>query len=241
MVKKEKPIGAKTVTKPTLLQQFILQKINNYVEPSRLGTSKGEPIGFTKQKYTASLLMLQSLAQKNIAEIAGVSHGLLRKWNTEETFKNMIIQHAEDFGELFIKHWSEKAQRYLALKEAFFKIPITDWSKKMETRISFDEISDWQLYSADVVDAIGRALLKWATDREAFEAILVWKITEKVSSKYSKGPFFLGYPENVSSTLGASIYMMTEIIAKKKYLEKDLNNLAYCFSILDGIEDLLSL
>ena len=41
---------------PGALGGFLQHKLREYVEPSRAGTPKGEPVGLSKQKYHAALL-----------------------------------------------------------------------------------------------------------------------------------------------------------------------------------------
>jgi len=76
-------------SEPTLLEKFLNEKLKNYMEPQRKGTPKGEPIGFSKQKYQATLLLMADMKQKDIAELIGVSYGLLRRWRTEKKFIEM--------------------------------------------------------------------------------------------------------------------------------------------------------
>ncbi|MDY6862953.1 MAG: hypothetical protein SVR08_11885 [Spirochaetota bacterium] len=85
-----------------LLAKFIAEKIRSYVEPQRKGTPKGEPIGFSKKKYMASLLMMTGFNQKIIASDLGVSYGLLRNWNTEKPFKKLVEKHNKEFNEFLM-------------------------------------------------------------------------------------------------------------------------------------------
>ncbi len=86
--------------KKTLLETFVDQKLNAYKEPQREGTPKGEPIGFSKSKFHACLLTSLSAAKKKrVAEVTGVSYGLVRKWTSEAAFKKS----GEDIINQFIK------------------------------------------------------------------------------------------------------------------------------------------
>lgn len=82
----------------TFLDRFIEEKLHAYEEPHRRGTPKGEPVGLSKTKYHASLLMLTNKKQKEIAKDIGISHSLLRKWNTEQAFKSVVENHYADFA-----------------------------------------------------------------------------------------------------------------------------------------------
>jgi hypothetical protein len=73
-----------------------------YTEPTRAGTKKGEPIGLSRKKFHAGLLMIlydDLLGLKEIATIVKVSPGLLKVWRTESKFKE-VMQFACDW---FIK------------------------------------------------------------------------------------------------------------------------------------------
>lgn len=80
----------------TILTEFITKKINTYKEPQRKGTPKGKPVGFSKLKYAATLFMLLKYNQKKIAQMLGISFGLLRKWNTEEPFVKQVMAHCQE-------------------------------------------------------------------------------------------------------------------------------------------------
>lgn len=81
----------------TLLKSFIKKRLAQYVEPERKGTPRGEPVGFSKQKYHASLMMLYSKRIKALSGEMDISYGLLRKWRTEEDFLHLVHKHARDF------------------------------------------------------------------------------------------------------------------------------------------------
>jgi hypothetical protein len=87
----------------SLLSRFIKEKISVYQEPLRQGTQKGETIGYSLKKYQAMLLCLYNWEKKKIAEIAGVSYGLLRKWRTEEEFKQLLSESADEFSHRVIQ------------------------------------------------------------------------------------------------------------------------------------------
>ena len=57
----------------TLFCRFIEEKYAAYREPKRKGTPKGDPIGLSKKKYLAALMMLLDLPLKSIAGFAGIS------------------------------------------------------------------------------------------------------------------------------------------------------------------------
>jgi hypothetical protein len=85
-----------------LLPRFLKEKEKDYEEPTRKGTPKGENIGFSLQKYRATLYALTSVDLTEMSKKLGVSYGLLRKWRTEPTFKEQIEEHIQNFAPLFV-------------------------------------------------------------------------------------------------------------------------------------------
>jgi len=88
-----------------IFTQFLQTKIDTYQEPTRQGTSKGDPIGFSKQKFQCAVLSLSSDLQKDIAKACGVSHGMLRVWRTEAAFLKQTDDLAAEFAAIFWKAW----------------------------------------------------------------------------------------------------------------------------------------
>lgn len=71
----------------TYLKSFISDKLSKHIEPQRLGTPRGEKIGFPKVKYhTALLVGLTRAKQKDIAAHLRIGYSLVRKWKYD--FKN---------------------------------------------------------------------------------------------------------------------------------------------------------
>lgn len=97
----------------TLIGDFVGQKTASYIEPERKGTAKGDEIGFSQKKYEASLWNITSLKLRILAILLGISHGLLRKWRTEEKFKKMIAQHCREFAEYFCNFIEELVAKEL--------------------------------------------------------------------------------------------------------------------------------
>ncbi|MDO8282538.1 MAG: hypothetical protein Q7U10_07945 [Thermodesulfovibrionia bacterium] len=93
------------------LKYFIDDKVSIYKEPQRKNTPKGDPIGFSLNKYKASLHMLRGISQKKISEEIGISYGLLRKWNTEEDFKKLLIEHFNEFNRYYVL-WKQRQSRH---------------------------------------------------------------------------------------------------------------------------------
>ncbi len=85
----------------TLLGEYIEQRMSSYIEPERKGTTKGDPIGFSRKKYEATLYCTTNFKLKYLAKILGIPYGVLRKWKTEERFKEMVETHCRDLAILF--------------------------------------------------------------------------------------------------------------------------------------------
>ena len=84
-----------------LLTRFIREKLAQHVEPTRLGTPRGAPIGFSRKKMTAALFALTRADVKQTAKEVRVSYGLVRKWRTEAAFKRLVERLEDDFVERF--------------------------------------------------------------------------------------------------------------------------------------------
>src|SRR5215475_14209791 len=86
-----------------LLPKFMDSKLAEYVEPTKKGTPKGEAVGFSRTKYKATLYAFRESVLDNTEDIKaqakelGISYGLLRKWRSEEKFKNLVSQHEKEF------------------------------------------------------------------------------------------------------------------------------------------------
>lgn len=76
---------------------FIRERERNFVEPQRKGVAKGEPIGFSRDKYAASLYRAVGYSLKEIAKFLGISYGTLRNWSMEEEFKDMVETNQKEF------------------------------------------------------------------------------------------------------------------------------------------------
>jgi hypothetical protein len=84
-----------------LLTRFIREKLARHVEPTRLGTPRGAPVGFSRKKMAAALFALTSADVKQTAKKVRVSYGLIRKWRTEAAFKALVGRLEDDFVERF--------------------------------------------------------------------------------------------------------------------------------------------
>jgi hypothetical protein len=94
----------------TLLDLYIAQKIKEYVPPEREGVPKGDPIGFSQEKYSANLLLLKKGNFKTTAKDANVPYGLLRKWNMDERWREYHNEHIQEYAKYFLEHVKSKAE-----------------------------------------------------------------------------------------------------------------------------------
>lgn len=95
-------IMSKSVNQHEALIQFIEAKVSAYTPPAREGTPKGDAIGFSPEKYAASLWALTNLEQKQIAEKVNCNYRSLLTWRSQSDFKTLTIQHAAEFAKILI-------------------------------------------------------------------------------------------------------------------------------------------
>jgi hypothetical protein len=120
----------------TLLFTFIKEKIRDYREPTRKGTPKGEPIGFSKKKYALALIGISNAPLKISATLSLVDYQVLRKWNTEKDFQALKRQMALECAEFISKTVMNNIRKC--------KTPI-DWQ-----RLVFSQLKDMDLYGEDL-------------------------------------------------------------------------------------------
>jgi hypothetical protein len=84
-----------------LLTRFLREKLAGHVEPTRQGTPRGAPVGFSRKKLAAALFAVTSADVKPTAREVGVSYGVVRKWRTEPAFKALVERLEDEFVERF--------------------------------------------------------------------------------------------------------------------------------------------
>ena len=95
----------------TLLDYYIAQKKKEYVPPEREGVPKGDPIGFSREKYSANLLLLNKGNFKTTAKDANVPYGLIRKWNMDERWRKNHDEHIQEYAKFFMAHIKTRAEK----------------------------------------------------------------------------------------------------------------------------------
>jgi hypothetical protein len=155
--------------RPALLDAFIIDRIKNYDEPQRAGTPKGEPIGFSRKKYNAALLDLYNLKQKVVAEGAGVSHGLLRKWRTEGAFLDLADDLKHEYVDYVIQHLKKRAKKHVELRDEYFALSPLEMINTPPPQLSMNEFQNLPQYDIILVPWILNKLFEIASnfDKEA--------------------------------------------------------------------------
>ncbi len=122
----------------SLLTTFIENKIKDYQEPTRKGTPKGEPIGFSKKKFAAALNLISNVYLYTFGDDLEVDYQVLRKWNTEEKFKQLTEQmslECADYIAAWIKDKVDKCKTPKEWQELIFE-PLNDMDRYGETLLS---------------------------------------------------------------------------------------------------------
>jgi hypothetical protein len=89
-----------------LVKRMADEKLKDFEEPSRTGVARGDPIGLSRKKYRAAILMIlfpNSLYLKEVAKLAEVSNGVLRVWQTKNDFKEAILNECKYLGSIIAK------------------------------------------------------------------------------------------------------------------------------------------
>jgi hypothetical protein len=137
-------VKMKSFSKITLLEYFIKDQLEQYEEPTRMGTPRGELIGLSKVKYHACLLTsLTNRKQEEIANELNISHSLLRKWRTERMFKAVSGDNIRRFGSDLHNTADKLAYQFVSSKA----IQLSDESHYLESHYLF---SDRDIYSDEV-------------------------------------------------------------------------------------------
>jgi len=142
----------------TLLDKFMVEKANNYIEPLRKGTPRGEPIGVSGKKYWATLLCLKKIPLKQMASMLKVSYGLLRKWRTEDAFWDLFEGHCVEFADVVIQHLEERAKKQLELHKGYMAKSIDVIFRTPPPLLTVKEFSDIKSYHRYLVEQILKRL-----------------------------------------------------------------------------------
>jgi hypothetical protein len=97
-----KKVKKEILVSSTLLN-FLRDKVGTYIPPEKENSAPGRPSVFGHQKYGASLYMLTSTSQKDIAKNLKVPYDLFRKWNTQPEFKKMVQENMDQFVDDYLR------------------------------------------------------------------------------------------------------------------------------------------
>jgi hypothetical protein len=185
-----------------LLGKFIMNKLSSYVEPSRKGTPKGEPIGFGRTKYEASLYMLLNLGLKDVANDLHISYGLLKKWRTEPEFKIMVFDHIIEFTEIFVRQLREIYQNDCAFVDKHLREATLEELGTGELDYpTIEEFADLNTYSFPLRVAICTHLCDLITGGKDF-TLFAWSINLTT--------FFRTHP-----TIGEKVHKENALLVEK--------------------------
>jgi len=101
----------------SLLEQFIKEKVEHYNEPSRMGTPKGEPIGFSRRKYAAAVACISDKYMYEIADQFNVNYKVLRNWHIETRFQAETDRAAIEGAEFISKWINENIERCQTIED----------------------------------------------------------------------------------------------------------------------------
>lgn len=247
MVKK---IKADITERTDLLFDFIAEKYHAYEEPERKGTPRGEKIGFSKKKYMASLLVgLINLKPKEMAETVGkkfdLTHGLLRKWKTEDDFKEQSKGHIKEFAGLLFKKLEEGNKKHHKAYNEYFNCK-TD--KKPDIPQSIEKIyGNSEFYSSALLEELSshtsarvtEAKINWDNDKKEQDSFFiaysilndVLRISHRAAGERTPEYIKLKY-------FKVSLSQAKAIIASKRVLSKSEQRIIV--DLLENVEESLN-
>jgi len=186
--------------KATLFSQFFSEKRDAHTEPTRKRVGKGEEKGFSKKKYTASLLMITKAKQEEIASFLNIPFGTLRNWNSQHSFKELVNSHRNEFVELYKKHINEKRENFCRSYDNNFegktdKRPVKLTWSELEDRDRYGKIlnEEIQRFDAEIVSNTNKDL--YNLSNQLFYASYYMKFCSELPNmdlvRKSLGDFFM--------------------------------------------------
>jgi len=174
------------VNRVRFLQDFIDQSLSDYVEPTREGTARGERIGYSRQKFHASILMaLSSLKEKEIAQRLKVSYGLTRQWSIDREFSKMMQQHVVDFGTYFEEEILKLADR---LEQTYMNPPKLSRDELLNPKhpIHSYEIADASLFGPGAEIGVCTELYSANKKKSLFFSMEAYRIVAALKLSFSR-------------------------------------------------------
>lgn len=120
--KKAQPKPRPPIQSP-LLVDFCNARIRNYTPPVRTRREKGTKTLFSKAKYETTVLALidwddPSKTLRGLAKKGKTSYSVVRRWVTEEVFKEKVQEHIEAFVPVFFGYLRGWQGRYAKAMDA---------------------------------------------------------------------------------------------------------------------------
>jgi hypothetical protein len=169
-----------------LLVNFINSKAASYVQPSRKGTARGDPVGMKEKKYLATLLALTTLRVKDQARELKIPEKLLSKWRTEKPFDNQFIDHVVEFDRIFCNHvrdhWIKEFERITKARN----LPVAEYAKFLSEYKPepYDGFGDRMLYGKDLIRLLGNAIDTNRTDLQ----LATMRAVDRLLKDFGKEP-----------------------------------------------------
>jgi hypothetical protein len=214
--------GGERVELRGLLSEFLREKARTYVQPTRAGTPKGEPVGLSELKYAATLLALTSEDVKKQAQILGVSYGVLRKWRTESPFEKQVNAHAKEFIERFFRRIRERLASHDEETDLLLQLPLDQLvNTKILGRQNYAEFDDGETYSDWLFDELFKRYLKIKRKPDSlgevrFESEVLWVFDWIARLKGKATPFMDLARTQMLPTLRGLLKKSLEILTSEK-------------------------
>lgn len=224
-------------TAKTLLEKFINEKL------------KEIPDNFSEVKYTAAVLSaLLNKKQDELAQILGITHGLLRKWrSTEEEFSKLDELLPVEFASIVVKYMiGEFKKRHDENAKKFSKSKLTHrklkkFAKKYSSVPSPPGILDFNIYSKKVVSEIFNIIQMGIYNYSEIDPNwdnlhLFFNVAEFLSNNQSSqrksiDRFIKKFHSNL---IEAAFNVGRDILLKKNVSKKEIDALRKIFAILEG-------
>jgi len=238
--------------KESLLTEFFQNQLDNYREPQRQGTPRGERIGLSKVKFYASLFALLNSDLRAIAKHLGVSYGLLRKWRTEKEFKKVVNDHCDRFTVIIFKHLLELADENKNKENDFLKLPLEEIasSKLPDTSYNWERLSDCLAYSDAVNIKLCKAIdnvleLKFdefnkngiIVNEDKYGGIILITLSFLFHIRRDSNKYFIKYKDIEHKMYGpaksATIGIIRDILLKPEITEEARKKALYALASLD--------
>ncbi len=222
------------------INQFIKEKYESYLkhEPRRKGTPRGEPIGFSREKYKAMLYVMRGFKLKDVAKLFNISYQIVRRWNTEEQFQKAIAEHSWQFAEYLITYLQKQIQKEQKFLNELTEGPI---DKVIEFK-GFawkpeDLVKDYKYYHPQLKDALTLALLNPEKPKDiAFNIIIarLCKYLLRFETGKKDSPETINAWSNVGKTLNKQVITrIRKIHLKKRITDTDRKEAMLLLNMLE--------